>query len=144
MSILKNVLGLDVGSHAIKAVELQQGLRRLAAVQVQAVSRADSQLGIDELLARFLQIHRLSTEHVVTAMRGDRVSVRRLSFPFGERRRLAQAVPFEIEDQLPFDLDDVYLDWSVVGGDRSRAEVIAAVAPRREVSELIATLHAAG
>ncbi|MDH5307159.1 MAG: type II secretion system protein GspL [Myxococcales bacterium] len=144
MSILKNVLGLDVGSHAIKAVELQQGLRRLAAVQVQAVSRADSQLGIDELLARFLQIHRLSTEHVVTAMRGDRVSVRRLSFPFGERRRLAQAVPFEIEDQLPFDLDDVYLDWSVVGGDRSRAEVIAAVAPRREVSELIDTLHAAG
>ena len=38
MPILRNVLGLDLGSHAIKAVELQQGFRSLEAVQVRAVS----------------------------------------------------------------------------------------------------------
>lgn len=144
MPILKNVLGLDLGSHSIKAVELQQSLRRLEAVQVRAVLRAHAELELVELLGRFAQVHQLATEHVVTAVRGDRISVRRLTFPFAERRRLNQAVPFEVEDRLPFDLDDVVLDWSVVGGDRSSAEVVAAVAPRREVSEIIDTLHAAG
>lgn len=144
MPILKNVLGLDLGSHAIKAVELQQGVRRLDAVQVRVAPRADSGQDLAELIGRFVQVHQLSTENVVTAVRGDRVSVRRLEFPFRERRKLAQAVPFEVQDQLPFELDEVILDWSVVGRDRSRSEVIAAIAPRAQVSELIDTLHNAG
>lgn len=144
MPILKNVLGLDLGSHAIKAVELQQSLRRLEAVQVRAVGRGQADLELSDLLGRFAQVHQLATEHVVTAVRGDRISVRRLTFPFAERRKLGQAVPFEVEDRLPFDLDEVVLDWSVVGGDRSNSEVVAAVAPRREVSEVIDALHAAG
>jgi len=144
LPILKNVLGLDLGSHSVKAVELQQSLRRLEAVQVRGVARAHAELEFAELLGRFAQVHQLATEHVVTAVRGDRTSVRRLSFPFTERRRLTQAVPFEVEDQLPFDLDDVVLDWSVAGGDRTHSEVVAAVAPRSEVSDVIDTLHAAG
>jgi general secretion pathway protein L len=144
LPILRNVLGLDLGSHAVKAVELQQSLRRLETVQVRAVARDDAELDLAELIGRFAQVHQFATEHVVTAVRGDRLSVRRLAFPFGERRRLTQAVPFEVEDQLPFELEDVVLDWSVVGGDRSRAEVVAAVAPRSEVSALIDTLRTAG
>jgi general secretion pathway protein L len=93
---------------------------------------------------RFVTVHRLTTDHVVTAVRGDRLSVRRLDFPFSERRRLAQAVPFEVEDALPFDMEDILLDWSLVHGERNRAEVVAAVAQRSEVSELIAALHEAG
>jgi general secretion pathway protein L len=144
LPILRNVLGIDLGSHTVKAVELQQSLRRLTAVQVQSVPRAGTEQAPDELLARFAQVHRLSTEHVVTAVRGDRISVRRMSFPFAERRKLAQAVPFEIEDQLPFEIEDMVIDWSVVGGDRSRSDVVAVIAPRREIAELIDTLHAAG
>jgi Tfp pilus assembly protein PilN len=81
---------------------------------------------------------------VVTALRGDRLSVRRLEFPFTERRRLAQAVPFEVEDTLPFELEQVLLDWQQVGGERNQARVVAAIAPRPRVSELIEALHEAG
>jgi general secretion pathway protein L len=144
LPILRNALGLDLGSHAVKAVELQQSFRRLEAVQVRAVAIDNAELDVSELIGRFSQVHQFATDHVVTAVRGDRISVRRLTFPFTERRKLAQAVPFEVEDQLPFEIEDVVLDWSVVGGDRSQAEVVAAVAPRSEVSALIDTLHAAG
>ncbi|MGH0032051.1 MAG: type II secretion system protein GspL [Myxococcota bacterium] len=143
MPILKNVLGLDVGSHGVKAVELQQGLRSLQAVNVKSVER-ESELPLAELVQRLVHVHRLSTDHVVTAVRGDRLSVRRLSFPFSERRRLAQAVPFEIEDALPFDLEDVVLDWDPLTSERHRGDVIAAIAPRAAVSELIECLHQAG
>lgn len=142
MPILKNVLGLDVGSHSVKAVELQQSLRAVEAVNVQAVLRGE-ELSLPELVRRFVHVHQLSTDHVVTAVRGDRLSVRRLSLPFTEKRKLAQAVPFEVEDALPFELEDVVLDWHLVHSERHRADVVAAIAPRAEVSELIASLHEA-
>ena len=143
MPILKNVLGLDLGSHSVKAVEFQQGLRSVQAVHVHSVARGGD-LSLSDLLRRFVHLHQLSTDNVITAVRGDRVSVRRLSLPFSERRKLAQAVPFEVEDALPFDLEDVVLDWHLLHGERHRADVVAAIAPRGEVSALIASLHDAG
>jgi type IV pilus assembly protein PilM len=141
--VLKNVLGLDLGSHSVKAVELQQGLRGVQAVHVRSVRREDD-LPLPAVVERLVSVHRLSTDHVVTAVRGDRVSVRRLTLPFSERRRLAQAVPFEVQDALPFDLEDVVLDWHLLHAERNRAEVVAAIAQRGAVSELIAALHEAG
>ena len=143
MPILNNVLGLDLGSHSLKAVELRQGLRSLESVNARSVPR-EAELSLSEQVLRFVTVHRLATDHVVTAVRGDRVSVRRLSFPFSERRRLAQAVPFEVEDALPFNLEDIVLDWLLAHSERHRADVVAAIAQRTEVSELIAALHEAG
>ena len=91
-----------------------------------------------------MQLHELSTAHVVSALRADRISSRRLSFPFADRRKLDQAVAFEVEGDVALDLDQVVVDWAIVGGDKSRAEVVASIAPRAEVSELIETLRAAG
>ena len=67
MPILKNVLGLDLGSHSLKAVELQQSLRSLAAVHVRSVPREDDQ-PLAEVLRRFVEVHRLATDQVVTAL----------------------------------------------------------------------------
>lgn len=143
MPILKNVLGLDLGSHHLKAVELRQTLRGLEAVQLRSVPRAEPEDSLSALVAGFTQRYGLGTENVVAALPGDRISAHRLEFPFRDRRKLAQGVPFEVENDLPFDLDEFVLDWAVVGGDRSRSEVIAALAPRREVSNLLDTLRAA-
>ncbi len=51
----------------------------------------------------------------MTAIPGDRVARRAIHFPFRDRRRIAQAVPFEVENETPFDLDDVFVDWELVG-----------------------------
>jgi len=144
MPILKNVLGLDLGSHSIKAVEVQQTLRGIEAVQLQTVLRADSDLPPAELLARFLEVHGFSKEHVVAALPADRITGRRLGFPFREGKKLRQAVPFEVEGTVPFELEDLMIDWQRVGGDRNSSEVVAAIAPRSEVSEYVQILDEAG
>src|SRR5258705_12179075 len=82
-------------------------------------------------------------DSVVAALRGDRMSVRGLAFPFAEKRRIAQAVPFELEDQVPFDIADMVIDWSLSERDGARAHVVSVLAPRTEVSTLIETLHQA-
>ena len=142
MAILKNVLGLDLGSHTLKAVEVEQGLRTFKVVRVHSEPR-EASVPLADQVSRLLRLHSFQRDHVVTAVRGNRVSVRRLSFPFNEKRRLAQAVPFEIEDQVPYDIDEMVLDWELAHRETARADVIAALAPRSEVSQLIETLHEA-
>jgi Tfp pilus assembly PilM family ATPase len=144
MPMLKNVLGLDLGSHSIKAVELQQTFRGASAAQLRSLPRVGDEVALPEVIRRFVQLHHLSTAHVVSALRADRISSRRLSFPFSDRRKLDQAVAFEVEGDVALDLEQVVVDWAIVGGDKSRAEVVASIAPRVEVSELIDTLRAAG
>ena len=144
MPVLKNVVGLDLGSHSVKAVEIQQTLRGVEVVQLRTIPRDDESVPLPELLREFFQRHRLSREHVVTALPGDILSSRRLAFPFHERRKLAQAVPFAVEGDLPFDLETILVDWEIVGGDRSRAEVLATLAPRSGVARLLGDLDAAG
>jgi general secretion pathway protein L len=139
---LKNVLGLDLGSHSIKAVELAQGLRTVEVVRFHAEAR-EPDLSLANQVTRMLSIQSFRRDNVVAALRGDRVSVRRLAFPFAEKRRVAQAVPFELEDQVPFDIADMVIDWEQVAREGARSQVVSVLAPRTEVSALIETLHQA-
>ncbi len=142
MPFLKNVLGLDLGSHSIKAVELAQGLRSVEVVRFHAEAR-EPEVPLASQVARMLISRSFRRDNVVAALRGDRISVRRLSFPFVEKRRIAQAVPFEVEDQVPFDLDEMVIDWAPTGREGSTAHVVSVLAPRTEVSALVETLHEA-
>jgi general secretion pathway protein L len=144
MALLKNVLGLDLGSYSVKAVEVHQTLRGFEVVALRTLPRRDEETQLADLVQRFVALHRLSTDHVVTALRGDRISSRRLSFPFGERKKITAAVPFEVEEDLPFDVDDCLIDWESVRADRSSADIVASIATRAEVSGIIETLGAAG
>ena len=114
MAILSNILGLDVGSHSLKAVEFRQTLRGFEAVAMRIFPRANSDAPLAELVQHFVRMHRLSTSHAVCALAGDRLSTRRLSFPFRDRKRLTLVVPFEVEVDSLFDLDDVLVDWEIV------------------------------
>ncbi len=144
MPILKNVLGLDLGSDSLKAVEFRKTLRAFEAVKLRSEPRGNGELPLAELVERFVRLHRLTTDHVVSALPGDRTSSRRLNFPFHDARKLSMAVPFEVEGDLPFDLEDVMVDWEIVGGDRQKSEVVATIAQRGDVSSLVEVLRAAG
>ncbi|HKA14114.1 MAG TPA: pilus assembly protein PilM [Myxococcota bacterium] len=142
MPFLKNVLGLDLGSYSIKAVELAQGLRTVEVVRFHVEPR-DPELPLAGQLSRMFSIQSFRRDNVVAALRGDRISIRRLSFPFTEKRRLAQAVPFELEDKVPFDIADMVMDWAPVEREGGHANVASVLAPRPEVSGLIEVLHEA-
>ncbi len=140
----RRILGLDLGSHAIKAVELRQTLRDLEVVQLRTLPLDDPSPSLAVEIREFLQLHDLPETGAVVALAGDRVSSRRLTFPFRDKRKIGPAVPFELEAQVPFDLDEFVVDWEVVAERRERAEVAATLAPRSEVTLLLEMLHEAG
>ena len=78
----RRILGLDMGSHAVKAVELRQTLRELALVQARALPVADAPPSLPAELRDFLTSYDLPSEFVVASVAGDRLSTRRVAFPF--------------------------------------------------------------
>ena len=64
MPVLKSVLGLDLGSHGLKAVELQQTLRGVEVVQVRSLPR-DPEREPAEQVRQLLSLHRAGIDHVV-------------------------------------------------------------------------------
>jgi general secretion pathway protein L len=141
---MTSVLGLDLGSHTIKAVELRQTLRDVEPVQLRVHPRPAPDAPLAELLQRFIRMHQLPTDRVVASVPGDRLSVRRMEFPFRDRKKLAKAVPFEVEGETPFDLSEVLVDWELVGGERDRAALSVCIAPRAIVAGRLAELAEAG
>jgi general secretion pathway protein L len=140
----RRILGLDLGSHSVKAVEFRQTLRGVEVAQLRSLPLDDPAPALASELRDFVQMHDLPTEHVVVSLAGDRVSTRRLSFPFRDRRKIGPAVPFEVEAQVPFELDDFFVDWEIVGQQKAHTEVTATLAPRSEVALLLETIRDAG
>jgi len=140
----RRILGLDLGSHAVKAVEFRQTLRGVEVAQLRSLPLDDPSPSLAGEIRDFIQMHDLPTEHVVVSLAGDRVSTRRLSFPFRDRRKIGPAVPFEVEAQVPFDLEDFFVDWEIIGQQKGRTEVTATLAPRSEVALLLETIREAG
>ncbi len=144
--LAKSALGLDLGSHSIKAFELRQTLRgvEVGGAHVMPSEDPEDLRPFGERLQSFLRMHQLPVADAVCALPGPRLTGRRFEFPFSDRRRLTQAVPMSVEDELPFDLEGMLLDWERVGGDRGSSEVAATIAPRAEVAALLERLAEAG
>lgn len=175
--MLGRTLGIDLGSSAIKVVELRQTLRGIELVRVETIPVApeatadpsaqpveataaeatgagDPEAGattppalapeLATALRSWAEPSMLAGARLVCAIPGDRVARRRLHLPFRDRRRIAQAVPFEVESETPFDLEDVFVDWERVGGEAGTAEIVATVTPRREVAMRLNALRECG
>ncbi len=134
-------LALDVGGAMLRAVLVERTLRSQRILGFYATARSDD-LAAD--VRALVTAHDLRWDEVVSAMSGDAVTHRILTLPFRDRKRLDQTVPFELETQLPFELDDAVVDYQVLGHDGDAAVVLAAFVPKEAVRQHLAALAAAG
>lgn len=138
-------VGLDIGETAFKAVRYRRSLTGQEHVEYfyQTLpflreTQADQALRA-RLLKQFLETHHLNRAHVVTALPAGHLSLRRLALPFRDQAQMAQVVPFEVENLLPMDLEDVAVEGLNVspaesrGPGSSRSDVLVAAAPKKMV-----------
>lgn len=85
---------------------------------------------------------------IVSSIPGNKFSQRTVTFPFNDRKRVEKALPFELEDSIPFSLDDVEvdhlpLDRTEPGADKKKeSSVLGIMLPKtilRQHLELLAT-----
>ncbi|MCB9778260.1 MAG: pilus assembly protein PilM [Alphaproteobacteria bacterium] len=74
----------------------------------------------------------------------ERASIRHISLPFSDKAQVEKVLPFEVEGQVPFDMEDMELRHRVLQIEPGDSQVLVAVIERDGLSEHIAALHEAG
>jgi hypothetical protein len=140
----KRVLALDITDDEIKAAVLETSFRdyRVAGLYQEPLSIANGSK--EDQIRRFVERHDLAADTVLSGLPGDCVTWRMFFLPFRDRKRLLQTIPFELESQVPFGLDEVVIDHHVVGRDRSGTTVLAALVPKRDLERHLELLGAVG
>jgi type IV pilus assembly protein PilM len=141
-----------LGSHAVKAVALRanrRGWSLLAAGEL-AMPPGDrvTQEQISETASALLDTLGLRRAHIATALSGQAVIVKRLALPPMRAEELAEAIPWEAEQYIPFAIADVQLDYQVLDGNKAipaeALDVLLVAARRDRVNERIAVVNATG
>lgn len=132
--LTKKILGLDLGSFSMKAVELEAGLRgvEITGMEQLVLPAHAAPEEREATIQLFLEQKNLSRDHVITALPADHATQRHLRFPF-VGKRVDQAVPFEIDENVPVNLDEVIITHEKVAASPTQTNVLAVMASRSEV-----------
>src|SRR5262245_36549503 len=129
---MARILGLDLGTYSIKAIGLTTTLRgyQVTGFWEQKLSPLGEGQTLDQVQAEaarsIIQANRLHPDTIVCGVGGGRAITRLLHLPFTDKKKLEQVVPFEVGEQLPYDLEEVTLDHQVVSTRESGSDVLVA------------------
>lgn len=150
-------LGIDIGASAIRLLELSrrgQGYR-VEAYACEALpsgvmaehSVADVER-LSQILVRLVQRSKTRLAQAVVAVSGASVITRLIEVEAGlSERDLESQIQLEADQYIPYPLDEVALDFAVLGPskrDASRAQLLLAASRRDEVEALQDSLQMAG
>ena len=152
------MIGLDISSSSVKLVELGQGaggdyiLERFAAEGFEKGWITDGQIDkfdeVAEAVRRVVAKSGTKTRHVVMAMPQSAVITKKIVLPGGLREEeLEIQVESEANQYIPFSLDEVSLDFCVVGPSPTSVgdvEVLIAASRRDRVQDRQGLAEAAG
>jgi type IV pilus assembly protein PilM len=135
----KYILGLDVGKSCLKAVLLEAGLR--GGMRIAAWEKVDiaGTAGLRDALRRLQEIPILAVPSCHTSIAARAFSFRNVKLPFKDRKKICQTLPFELEGQIPHPVEDVLIDFTVLGQEQG-SDLFTAVIPKAEVGERTALL----
>jgi len=160
MSILSGVssfFGLDIGTTAIRLVELNSGsngtktLVKYAYVPVDTKiatsdSRADQQK-LADIIANLVKEARVSTKNVAVGLPSNRVFTTVVDFDRLPTNELGKAINFQADSLIPTPPSESKLDWALVGDspkDKTKVEIILSSVPNKYVEQRLDLIESIG
>jgi type IV pilus assembly protein PilM len=155
----KALVGLDVGSSAIKAIELRPVGRgyRVAALGSEPVppdSIVDGAIidgaAVAEAIRRVFENKAFSrTKEVAASLSGSAVIVKKISLPIMTEAELADSIYWEAEQYIPFDIQDVNLDYQVIDAGTSpdskgTMDALLVAAKKEKIADYTGVISQAG
>jgi type IV pilus assembly protein PilM len=152
----ESVVGIDIGSHAIKAVQIEPhrfGWRVVRAGFVETPEGAVHEGSVVDpgvvsaALAELFKMSSMAPTTGVLALAGPSVAVRQLRLPRVPDPQLARLVRYEAAKHLPNSGEDSAIAYEVLGpsvDDPRQSEVMLVAAPRNLVDSRVAVLDRLG
>ena len=155
----KNLVGLDIGTSSVKAVELKElGKGRgyqLASIGIEPLSPEaivdgaimDSGLVIEGIQKVFSH-NRIKSSDVAISLSGHAVIIKKISLPVMSPEELAESIQWEAEQYIPFDVSDVNIDYQVLEGSATATEgnmdVLLVAVKKDKINDYASVISQAG
>jgi type IV pilus assembly protein PilM len=152
----KNVVGLDIGSSAVKLVELKEkkagsyallkvGLEPLSPEAIVDGSIMDSSLVVDTI-QRLSAAQGIKNTNYATSLSGHSVIIKKISLPAMSAEELAESIQWEAEQYIPFDINDVNLDYVplTAPGTGENIDVILVAVKKEKINDYTSVISQVG
>lgn len=154
----KPIVGLDIGSSAVKAVELRPSGRSYKVVAfgsepIPSDTIVDGAIidagAVAEAIKRCLDENKIKTREVVASLSGNSVIVKKINLPVMTESELAESIYWEAEQYIPFDIQDVNLDYQILASaptadNRGGMEVLLVAAKKEKINDYTEVIRQAG
>ncbi|MEO8521818.1 MAG: type IV pilus assembly protein PilM [Acidobacteriota bacterium] len=153
----KALVGLDIGSSAVKAVELKASgkgykVTAFGSESIPPDSIVDGAIidggAVAEAIRRLFDGRGIKTKQVVASLSGNAVIVKKISLPVMTEAELAESIYWEAEQHIPFDIQDVNLDYQILdsgaAGGSGTMEVLLVAAKKEKIADYTGVITQAG
>lgn len=151
----KPVMGLDIGSSAIKLVEAEKKrsgwvVRSFTSIALPEDTIVDGEIinhaAVVEAIKSAVKEAGAKTKLVCTSVSGSSVIIKHITIPKTSPRELEDQVYWEAEQYIPFDMKEISLDFEVVQEDvgDGKMDILLVAAKKDFIEKRLSTLRDAG
>jgi type IV pilus assembly protein PilM len=148
---------LDIGSSAVKAVELKpagKGFKVTAfgSEPIPPDGIVDGAIidgaAVADAIRRLFESRGIKTKDVAASLSGNAVIVKKITLPIMTEAELGESIYWEAEQYIPFDIQDVNLDYQILdSGDaagKGTMDVLLVAAKKEKIADYTGVIAQAG
>ena len=149
----KSVAGLDVGSSAIKIVELDGKMNNLSLVSLGFENLPDDTIidgqimemnVVSDVIQNICANHNINANQVVTGVSGHSVIIKNIVLPPMSKEELEESIDWHAEEHIPYDLADVSLDYQITAKNTESTSVLIAACKRERIDNIKQAIQLSG
>ncbi len=121
----KTIVGLDIGSSSVKIVQLKpsgtqwqlmaMGMAEIPKESLELKNQDVQRAAVMDAIKRVFKESGIKSKKVATSLSGDSVIIRYVKLPFMTAEELKGAISKEAEQYIPLNIDQVVLDFQILG-----------------------------
>jgi len=150
------LVGLDIGSKAIKAAEIIENKKGYALAKFGMVEMPPGLIedgaikdpeAVAELIRGLFKTYGIKNRSVAVSVGGYSVIVKKISVQSATEAQLQDTIHFEAEQYIPFDINDVNLDFQILGENENnpnQMNVLLVAAKKEMVNDYVNLAEMAG
>ncbi len=148
-----SLVGLDIGSSSVKAVELQRKGGNLQLVSLgyenlRPDTIVDGQImelnNVSDVISNIFNEHKIKTTRVAAGVSGHSVIVKNIVVPPMSEEELHESFSWHAEEHIPFDIADVNLDYHITNSSADAVAVLMAACKSDKISNVKQAIQLAG
>ena len=152
----EGLIGIDISATGIKLVELSHSrsgyeLKSMAMVPLPRDAIVENtvidSMAVSQALLDAIEIAHPSTRKAAISVSGNAVIIKTVTMPTTTEFELETQIEFEADQHVPYDIEDVYLDFQILGevtDNHNEMEVVLAACKREVIDDYQLVLSEAG